>query len=485
MKNNNSKFIRITENTKAVRDGSFNKAAGKFIFPLVNTVYSLCNQKISTIFKKSYNFYSYSKRLDSNISIVNPNSCNIFIQPTATPGITPTTTLTVTPTTPTVTPTATPNVTPTATPTVTPTATPTVTPTATPTVTPTATPTVTPTATPTVTPTATPTVTPTATPGVTPTVTSTPTPNIGNNSANYNQQANWNGTTTGNVTTVGSNGGPSFYGTYDQSGNVWDWTETVASNVQSSRRMRGGGWSFVTGVTSVSGGSGEPSVEGGDIGFRLSSLLNPLNLSYFVNVGDVGNSNDPNTGNLYGDVNYIYQIAQYPVTNCEYVQFLNAVASTDTYGLYNTAMDINARGGITRSGSSGSYTYTVKTNMGNKPVVLVSWFDCARYCNWLHNGKPTGPQNSSTTEDGAYTLNGATTGVDITRNVNANYYIPTENEWYKAAYYKGGGTNTGYWLHATQSDTLPTPVNASSVGDGLINGEPANVSDYVCLIDNF
>jgi len=68
----------------------------------------------------------------------------------------------------------------------------------------------------------------------------------------------------------------------------------------------------------------------------------------------------------------------------------------------------------------------------------------------------------------------------IPKESNANYYIPTENEWYKAAYYKGGGTNAGYWLYATQSDTVPTSVNASAVGDGLINGEPANVSDYFC-----
>jgi formylglycine-generating enzyme required for sulfatase activity len=207
------------------------------------------------------------------------------------------------------------------------------------------------------------------------------------------------------------------------------------------------------------------------LGFRLASSLNPLSLSYFVSVGDVYNSAD-STG--YGIVNYVYSIAQYHVTNCEYAEFLNAVASTDTYNLYNTNMDSGARGGITRSGSSGSYTYTVKTNMGNKPVVYVSWFDCARYCNWLHNGKSSGNQDNTTTEDGAYTLNGATSGVSITRNVNANYFIPSENEWYKAAYYKGRGTNAGYWNYATQSDTDPTCVTADVNGNGPIN------SNYSC-----
>ncbi|MFN9961415.1 MAG: PEP-CTERM sorting domain-containing protein, partial [bacterium] len=88
--------------------------------------------------------------------------------------------------------------------------------------------------------------------------------------------------------------------------------------------------------------------------------------------------------------------------------------------------------------------------MSNKPVVFTSWYDNARYCNWLHNDKPTGLQNNTTTEDGAYTLSG-NTGFP-SRNVGAKYFIATTNEWYKSAYYKGGSTNAGYWLYPTQSD---------------------------------
>jgi sulfatase modifying factor 1 len=64
-------------------------------------------------------------------------------------------------------------------------------------------------------------------------------------------------------------------------------------------------------------------------------------------------------------------------------------------------------------------------------------------------------QGSGSTETGAYTLNGATSGDAPARNAGAEFYIPTENEWYKAAYYKGGGTDAGYWDYATQSDTIP------------------------------
>ncbi len=74
------------------------------------------------------------------------------------------------------------------------------------------------------------------------------------------------------------------------------------------------------------------------------------------------------------------------------------------------------------------------------------------------NGQPTGPEGNGTTETGLYTLNGATSNaalMAITRNSGAGYAIPTENEWYKAAYYKGGGTNAGYWAYPTQSNSTP------------------------------
>lgn len=291
----------------------------------------------------------------------------------------------------------------------------------------------------------------------------------GANSANHSYCADWDDQD-GNVSTVGSNGGPSYYGTYDQTGNVFEWNDLTGA-AGSSRGLRGGGWNGdAFSVSSAYRGRYDPSYELYDVGFRLSSSLNPLNLPYFALVGNINNSNH-STG--YGGVSYEYLIGQYLITNCEYAAFLNAVAATDSYALYNTAMN-NARGGISRSGNSGSYSYSVKTNYGNKPVHSVSWFDCARYCNWLHNNKPSGSQNNNTTEDGAYTLNGATSGNAVAKNAGAKYWIPTENEWYKAAYYKGGSTNAGYWTYATQSNTAPTCVSVTASGDGPIT------SNYSC-----
>src|SRR2546426_808545 len=65
-----------------------------------------------------------------------------------------------------------------------------------------------------------------------------------------------------------------------------------------------------------------------------------------VHVGNAGNANDPATGNLYGGVGYAYNIGTTEVTVGQYTEFLNAVAATDTYGLYNThlATDLNIAG---------------------------------------------------------------------------------------------------------------------------------------------
>jgi len=217
------------------------------------------------------------------------------------------------------------------------------------------------------------------------------------------------------------------------------------------------------------------------IAIGVASLLASLAVSAhavtidMVPVGNAGNANDPATGGIYGGVNYSYQIGKYDVTIGQYTNFLNAVAATDTYSLYSASMATNLNvAGISRSGTSGAYTYSVITNGGNsasRPITYVSWFDSARFANWMANGQPTGAQSSTTTENGAYNVNGATSGNAPAKNVtNPNtsaaptFFIPTENEFYKAAYYSpvlnsGSG---GYYTYATQSNTAPGNVIGSS-----------------------
>ena len=185
-----------------------------------------------------------------------------------------------------------------------------------------------------------------------------------------------------------------------------------------------------------------------------------------VPVGNPGNAAD-NTG--YGDVGYNYSIGTYEVTSVQYVEFLNDVAASDPYYLYNPNMwscDYGCK--IQRSGSSGSYAYSVAADRENRPVNYVSWYDAARFSNWLTTGE---------TESGVYTFGGATTVTDILDHATAAatlgktaWFIPTEDEWYKAAYHKNDGATGNYFDYPTGSDAVPS--------NNVINPDPGNNANF-------
>ena len=168
---------------------------------------------------------------------------------------------------------------------------------------------------------------------------------------------------------------------------------------------------------------------------------------------------------IVGGVDYTFRMGKFEVTAGQYAEFLNAVADTDTHSLYNTSMWSSAYGcKIERTGSSGSYVYSVASDWADRPVTLVSWGDSARFANWLTNGQPSGGQGPTTTEDGSYYLNGATTDAQlmaVTRKTppqGGRYYVPTEGEWYKAAYHKNDGLTANYWNYPTDTGTTPSNV---------------------------
>jgi formylglycine-generating enzyme required for sulfatase activity len=182
--------------------------------------------------------------------------------------------------------------------------------------------------------------------------------------------------------------------------------------------------------------------------------------------GRYANSDHPNLGS----VPYSYRIGATEITNAQYVAFLNAVAAADPYGLYNTEMGSSLVGGIVRSGVSGSYSYAVKAAavqgtyaFGDKPVSYVGWGDVVRFVNWLQNGQPTGAEDAITTEDGSYTLNGATSAAAlaaVSRKPGARWVLPSDNEWYKAAYYNPA--TASYYDYAASTDSAPNNNKPSS-----------------------
>ena len=165
----------------------------------------------------------------------------------------------------------------------------------------------------------------------------------------------------------------------------------------------------------------------------------------WVTVGNSGNAADPLTG--YGAVGYEYKIGKYEVTNAQYVEFLNAKGiSNGSLGGYTTLSD-DPWTHIIRSGSAGNYTYSVTAALANRPVVNVSWSDVARFANWMHNG-----QGNGDTETGAYDLNAYHPW--LLPNSNAKFRLPTEDEWYKAAYYNAA--NQTYSLYPNGQNSIAT-----------------------------
>jgi hypothetical protein len=183
-------------------------------------------------------------------------------------------------------------------------------------------------------------------------------------------------------------------------------------------------------------------------------------------VGNPGNAADPLTG--FGAVPYSYNIGTYDVTNSQYVAFLNANDPTgaDPLVLYIPAMSnpvAGDLGGINfNPGAPAGQKYSIIFGDGSNPVNYVSWYSAVRFANWMDNGQPIfGAEPNATnnaTDNGAYTLLGyeATPSnfLSITRNVGATIFVPSENEWYKAAFYNAA--NSSYYLYPTSSNTAPT-----------------------------
>lgn len=171
----------------------------------------------------------------------------------------------------------------------------------------------------------------------------------------------------------------------------------------------------------------------------------------FVTIGDPGNANDSGTTGLYsspyGGVGYAFRM-----------------------GTYEISEDM-----IAKANTLGGLLITKDTRGVNKAATRVSWNMAARFVNWLNVSLGYAPAYNFAVQpgDGGYTGNEnlvlwtvSDAGYDagnLYRNSNARYVLPSENEWYKAAYYSGSGTL--YYDYATGSDVIPTAV-ASGTGSG-------------------
>ena len=323
------------------------------------------------------------------------------------------------------------------------------------------------------------------------------------------------------LTPVGAYASKSWFGTYDQAGNAMEWVESLIPDGRGFRKALGG--SLFRHANALERGYAEgdhPGKKLSTFGFRVARCSSAASLPpvvrpfavasqpvtgastpppppEYVRVGDPGNPSDPFYGRL-GTVDYVFEMARCKISNAEYADFLNAVATTtDPFGLYSSDMASGALGGIVREArdNAAPYRYRAKAGWERRPVNYISWFDLARYANWQHFGKPrTGCSEAGTTEGSAVSGAYDTRRFEDLRagrchpwrdfgrrNVGARYWIPDENEWYKAAYYDPGRMGARpYWDYPVRSDDLPAnpppPGNERSVnyqrGDRLAIGPP-------------
>lgn len=195
-----------------------------------------------------------------------------------------------------------------------------------------------------------------------------------------------------------------------------------------------------------------PSVTFGQVEFDWAKIGNPHN------AGDV------QPQGTFGSVGYTYRISKHEVTNAQYTEFLNAVdpSGLNSLCLFDGEMSTDT-GGIEKTGTTDGARYAVKTGRGQNPVTYVDWYDAARFVNWLSNGQSTG-----STETGTYTLVGNSCTPnnldDLSRDFDATYFIPTEDEWYKAAFHdSAAGTARTYFEYPTSNNSPPHSDNPSSL----------------------
>lgn len=319
------------------------------------------------------------------------------------------------------------------------------------------------------------------------------------------------------LTPVGAYPCPSHFGTYDQNGNAFEWVETLVSDARGFRRALGGAvFRYANSLEKSYLEGDRPDKKLSTIGFRLarrpgagaavrrpagshtSTATNAAAAAHapeYVLVGHPGNPPDVLHGR-HGSVPYAFEMARCEVSNQEYARFLGAVATReDPYGLYSPSMSNAVLGGIVCSRASGSCRYAPKPGWERRPVTYISWFDLARYANWLHFGRPDRGVCAVGTTEGTDTIGAYDTRAfqDIAqgrrrpwqsfgrRNRGARYWIPHEDEWYKAAYFDPERTGGRlYWDFPVRTDDLPSnlppPGDSRSMnyqrGDRLAVGPP-------------
>ena len=178
----------------------------------------------------------------------------------------------------------------------------------------------------------------------------------------------------------------------------------------------------------------------------------------FLSIGSPGNratipSEVPWTPDLrVGAVNNEYRIMRTNLNVSQYMEFANAYAPFWTGDPHTLA----GFWGREQQGPGGIWHYSPAPGSEHY-AVQIRWEMAARYCNWLHNGKVN---EAWAFEKGAYDTSTFQHGMgwythQTVPSPGAKFWIPTLDEFDKAAYYdpnRYGSGKEGYWINPDGSD---------------------------------
>jgi formylglycine-generating enzyme required for sulfatase activity len=173
----------------------------------------------------------------------------------------------------------------------------------------------------------------------------------------------------------------------------------------------------------------------------------------FVNISQTNNTADTTT---YGAVPYEYRAGKNEISQLQ-------ITKATQIGMANV--------------SAGAWT-------GNQPAAYISWYEAAAFVNFLNtnSGKTAAYALTFSNSQWSMALQSSSNawtagGTNLYRNKNAFYFLPSENEWYKAAYYNAAGTN--YFVYPTGSDTAPTAVASGTNAGSAVYDNVASVPAIV------
>jgi formylglycine-generating enzyme required for sulfatase activity len=192
----------------------------------------------------------------------------------------------------------------------------------------------------------------------------------------------------------------------------------------------------------------------------FGSGLNQFTID-FVTIGNPGNGDDVAATPHFGGLPYTYRM-----------------------GVYEVSEDM-----ITKASASGLANVTAGAWSGSQPAANISWYEAAAFVNWLNTN--TGHHAAyNLTYSGGWSMSLWSSGeawqlggTNLYRHKDAYYFLPSEDEWHKAAYHQNNGATTNYWLYPTGSDSVPDGIDFSGdtafhavFHDGHDQGQPNAVT---------